>query len=396
MVAGLLVVLVGYSSSLAVVIESARAVDLDPARTASWVCAISLGSGISGLLLTLLTRMPIIAAWSTPGAALLIGSIGGFSFEEAVGAFILSSAAATVLGATGWFGMILRRIPDAVLQALLAGVLLPFIVRAVASFERAPLLAGGIAAAFFIGKRFLDRYAVLLALVAGIALTALTDGFGGLELALAPTAPVLTVPHFTLPAAMSIALPLFLVTMASQNAPGLAILRFEGYRPNDRLLVGGVSAISTACAFFGSHAVNLAAISAAIAAGSDAHPDRDRRYIAGLTTGIVYILGGLSAAQITAAFEAIPTEAITVLAAVSLLGTALAALRGAVGSDVRTGVAAVATLAVTMSGVAFLGAGSAFWGLLVGAALVLLLRTRADRARKSARADAAGAGAEPA
>lgn len=378
-VAGIIVVLVGFSGSLVIVLEAARAIDLDPARTASWVWAISIGSGVCGFVLTAFTRTPIIAAWSTPGAALLIGSLAGFTFEEAVGAFILASLTATLFGVTGWFGWLMKRVPVPVLQALLAGVLLPFIIKAMSSLEEAPFIAGSIAAVFFIGKRFFDRYAVLAALAVGIGIAAATGSFADLSVSFTPTAPIITMPVFTLSAAVTIALPLFLVTMASQNAPGLAILRFEGYQPNDRLLVGGISAVSTALAPLGNHGINLAAITAAIATSSESHPDRERRYVAGLSTGIAYIVVGIMSTQVTDLFLAIPAAAITTLAAVALLGTALAALRGAVVTDVRTGVAAVTTLAITMSGVAYLGAGSAFWGILVGGILAFTLRTAEDR-----------------
>ena len=383
-VAGFVIVLVSYSSSLVIVLEAAKAAELDAARTASWVWAISIGSGVSGLVLTAFTRTPIICAWSTPGAALLIASIRGFSFEEAVGAFLLASAAATLFGLTGWFGWLMRRVPAPVLQALLAGVLLPFIISAMTSFASAPLIAGAIAATFFVGKRLFDRYAVLAALVVGLVIAAVQGGFGDLEIALSPTAPIFTAPAFTLQAAVSIALPLFVITMAAQNAPGLALLRMEGYRTNDRLLVGGVSALGTALAPFGSHAINLAAITAAIGTSAESHPHRERRYIAGLVAGIAYIAIGTMSSQLTAIFQAVPGEAITMLAAVALLGSTLAALKGAVTTDPRTGVAALVTLAVTMSGVVILGAGSAFWGLLAGGALALLLRTKQDRSEAMA------------
>lgn len=378
-VAGVIVVLVGYSSGLVIVLEAARAAGLDAERTASWVWAMSIGSGISGLALTMFTRMPVIAAWSTPGAALLIGSIGGFSFEEAVGAFLLASLAATVFGLTGWFGWFLKRVPDPVLHALLAGVLLPFMIKAASSFQEAPLLAASIAIAFFVGKRFFDRYAVPAALAVGIIASIATGSFADITIGLTPATPVFTMPEFTLPAAMTIALPLFLVTMASQNAPGLAIMRFEGFVPNDRLLVGGIAAVSTVLTPFGNHSINLAAITAAIAAGPESNRDRSRRYVAGLSAGIGYLLVGIMSAQLTAVFQAIPVPAITTLAAVALLGTALAALRGAVDTDVPTGVAAIVTLTVTMSGVVLLGAGSAFWGLVVGVVLAWTIAPRGKR-----------------
>lgn len=266
--AGVIATMVGYSSSLVIVLEATRATDLTEAQVASWIWAISIGSGICGLGLTLLTRVPIIVAWSTPGAALLIASLGGFTFAEAVGAFLLASAAATVLGVTGWFGTLLDRVPQPVLHALLAGVLLPFVITGAAQVRSAPVLAGSVVVTFFLGKRFFDRYAVLAALLVGIGVAAGRGEFGPVAAEFALTIPVFTTPQFTLSAAASVALPLFVVTMASQNAPGLALLRHEGYPVNDRLLVGGVSTVSTLLAPFGNHGICLAAITAAIAGSS--------------------------------------------------------------------------------------------------------------------------------
>lgn len=375
-VAGIISALVNYSGPFLIVLEAARAAGLDAAQTASWVWAVSIGNGLCCIALSLFTRMPIIVAWSTPGAALLIASIGGFSFGEAVGAFFAASVLAAVCGFTGWFGWILARVPAPVLQALLAGILLPFVIQAATAFEAAPLLAGSVLVAYFLGKRWLDRYAVPLALLAGVVVAALTGSFGEITGGLALTAPVFTMPVFSPAALISIGLPLFIVTMASQNAPGLALLRSEGYEPDDRLLVGGISTVSALLAPFGNHAINIAALTAAIATGPDSHPERSRRYIAGLSAGIVYLLVGIFGGTIVAAFQAIPSATMTALAAVALLASTLSALTGAVSGGPRTSVASLATIAVTMSGIVLLGVGSAFWGLIVGTAVWLILAPR--------------------
>lgn len=379
-VAGLVAVLVGYAGSLVIVLEAARAAGLDAQQTSSWVWAISIGSGVCGIVLSLCTRMPILLAWSTPGAALLTASIGGFAYSDAIGAFLIASAVAAVVGWTGWFGRLLALVPEPILQALLAGVLLPFVVQAGSAFASAPLLAGGVILVYFVGKRLFDRWAVLAALIAGLGLAVATGAFDGSNLAggIAPTLPVLTAPTFDLAAIMSIGLPLFVVTMTSQNATGLAVLRLDGYRPNDRLLVGGVSTASALLAPLGNHAINLAAITAAIATGPATHPDRSRRYVAGVAGGLAYIVAGIFGATIIGLFAAIPSEVVASLAAVALLGATLAALQSAVGgagSDPRSGIAALVTLAVTMSGLTLFGTGSAFWGLIAGIAVHLVLRS---------------------
>lgn len=375
LVAGVISALVNYSGPFLIVLAATRAAGLDEAQTASWVWAVSIGNGVCSIALSLFTRMPIIVAWSTPGAALLIASLGGFSFSEAVGAFLIASIAAAVFGFTGWFGWLLSHVPAPILQALLAGILLPFVISAADAFSAAPVLAGSVIATYFVGKRFFDRYAVLAALVVGVAAAALTGSFKEMTVGLTISGPVFTMPTFTLAALVSIALPLFIVNMASQNAPGLALLHAEGYPANDRLLVGSISTVSTVLAPFGNHGINLAAITAAIAVGPESHPDRSRRYIAGLSAGVSYLLVGVFGGYLVAGFQSIPVETITSLAAVALLASTLTALKGAMNGEGATGVASLTTLAITMSGVVLVGVGSAFWGLIAGSAVYLLMNT---------------------
>lgn len=375
-VAGIVATLVGYSGSLVIVLEATRSVEASDAQVASWIWAISVGSGVSGLALTLITRVPIIVAWSTPGAALLISSLGGFTFAEAVGAFVLASGAATVVGVTGWFGRLLDKVPPALLNALLAGVLLPFVVAAAPAFVSAPALAGSIIVTFFLGKRFFDRYAVVAALGVGIAVASILGEFSAIAGEFGLTIPTYTGPVFSAPAALGVALPLFIVTMASQNAPGLALLRHSGYRPNDRLLIGGVSAVSTILAPFGNHGICMAAITAAIATGPESHPDLRRRYIAGVSGSLAYLAVGAFGGYLISVFQAIPGAAVTTLAAVALLPSTLGALTGALSATPREGVGALVTLATTMSGIVLLDVGSAFWGILAGYLVYLALPGR--------------------
>lgn len=382
-VAGAVSALVNYSGPFLIVLEATRAAGLDDAQTASWVWAVSIGNGLCSIALSLFTRMPIIVAWSTPGAALLIASLGGFSFSEAVGAFLLASVAAAVLGVTGLFGRLLDLVPAPVLQALLAGILLPFVVTAGGAFASAPVLAGSVILTYFVGRRYVERYAVLGALVVGVAVAAATGSFAPMSVGLSITGPVFTMPTFSLAAIVSIGLPLFVVTMASQNAPGLALLRSEGYRPNDRLLVGSISTVSALLAPFGNHAINLAAITAAIATGPEAHPDRNKRYVAGLSAGVAYLLVGTFGGFLVAGFQSVPSQTVTALAAVALLASTLTALRGAMTGDARTGAASLTTLAVAMSGIVLLGVGSAFWGFVAGGAVHLALRPRTSRTADS-------------
>jgi benzoate membrane transport protein len=372
-VAGVISALVNYSGPFLVVLEATRAAGLDDAQTASWVWAVSIGNGVCSIALSLFTKMPIIVAWSTPGAALLIASLGGFSFSDAVGAFLVASLAAALVGYTGWFGWLLDRVPAPVLQALLAGILLPFVISAGTAFEAAPLLAGSVIVTYFVGKRYFDRYAVLAALILGATVAAVTGSFKSINVGLTITGPVFTFPTFDFTALVSIGLPLFIVTMASQNAPGLALLRSEGFRPKDRLLVGSISTVSALLTPAGNHGINIAAITAAIAVGPESHHDRNRRYIAGLSAGVAYLLVGIFGKLLVAGFQSIPSETIRTLAAVALLSSTLTALKGAMGGDARTGVSALTTLAITMSGIVLVSIGSAFWGLLAGSAVYVVL-----------------------
>lgn len=373
-VAGFLSALINFAGPFLIVLEATRAAGLTEAQTASWVWALSLGNGLCSLTLSLTTRIPVIVAWSTPGAALLIASLGGFSFEEAVGAFLVASLTAALFGFTGWFAWLLARVPGPVLQALLAGILLPFIINAAGTFATAPVIASSIVLAFFVGKRYFDRFAVLGALIAGLAATWATGSFHSITATIELTGPVFTAPAFTPAALVSIALPLFIVTMASQNAPGLALLHAQGYRPNDRLLVGVISTVSALLAPFGAHGINLGAITAAIAIGPESHPDPAKRYVSGVSGGLTYLAVAGFGGWIVAGFQAIPSQTVTALAAVALLGSALGALTGAMSGGPRIGLAAITTLSVTMSGVVFLSVGSAFWGLLAGCAVTLILR----------------------
>ncbi|WJJ14624.1 benzoate/H(+) symporter BenE family transporter (plasmid) [Prescottella equi] len=383
LVAGVISALVNYSGPFLIVLEATRAAGLNEAQTASWVWAVSIGNGVCSIALSLFTRMPIIVAWSTPGAALLIASLGGFKFSDAVGAFLVASIAAAVVGYTGWFGWLLDRVPAPVLQALLAGILLPFVISAGAAFQAAPILAGSVIVTYFVGKRYFDRYAVLAALIAGVTAAAVTGSFKAMNVGLTITGPVFAMPTFNLTALVSIGLPLFIVTMASQNAPGLALLRSEGYVPNDRLLVGSISTVSALLAPAGNHGINIAAITAAIAVGPESHHDRHRRYIAGLSAGAAYVLVGIFGSFLVAGFQSIPSETITTLAAVALLASTLTALKGATSGDARTGVSALTTLAVTMSGIVLISVGSAFWGLLAGSAVYVILGLPAVKRRPS-------------
>jgi benzoate membrane transport protein len=382
LVAGLVAVLVSYSGPFAVVTQAAQAGHLTSAQTTSWVWAISIGSGVTCFVLSWWTRMPVITAWSTPGAALLISSLGGYPFSAAIGAYLFAGVVMTIIGLTGALGWVMARIPKGIVAALLAGILLHFVLVAFETVPSAPLLTVSVIVAFVLAKRLVPRYAVLVALLVGAGIAGVQGELTGVTSVSAEiAAPTFTMPTFSLLAIISIGLPLLLVTLTSQNAPGLGVMHAAGYDPDDRKLVGGTGLASVLLAPFGSHAINLAAITAAICTGEESHPDIRRRYVAGMATGAFYVLVGLFSVGLVQVFTALPDALIAAVAGVALLGAVLNGLVGVV-EDVKARDASLITLAVTASGVTVLDIGSAFWGLVAGL-LVYAVLTFEPRTRSA-------------
>ncbi|MFJ3787814.1 benzoate/H(+) symporter BenE family transporter [Kitasatospora sp. NPDC090091] len=375
LLAGLVCIVVSFSGPLVVVLAAAAAGKLDEAHTASWIWAVAIGSGLTCLLLSWWTRTPVITAWSTPGAALLVTSLGEYPYREAVGAFLVSAVVVALFGVTGLFGRLIAAIPAGIVNAMLAGILFSFGAGIFGAVHGAPVLVLGSFAAFLLAKRLVPRYAVPAALLAGGVLAAATVGLplhlgpGG------PTRPELTVPAFSGPAMVGLALPLTIVALASQNAPGLGVMRAFGYRPDDRLLIGATGGLSVLLAPFGSPGVNLAAITAAICAGPESHPDPRRRYVAGMSAGALYLLVGSFGGVLVSLFTGLPKELIAVVAGVALLASLQGSLATAVAEE-RGRDAALVTFLATASGMSLLGIGSAFWGLLLGLATHLVLEVR--------------------
>ncbi|MFB9903672.1 benzoate/H(+) symporter BenE family transporter [Allokutzneria oryzae] len=376
-VAALIAVVVSYSGPMVIVLTAAQAGHLTSGQTTSWLWAISVGSGLTCLVLSLWTKMPVITAWSTPGAALLVTSIGDYSYPAAVGAFVVSALAIALIGFSGVFGRLMALVPGPLVSAMLAGILFSFGVDAFRALGQGPLVAAAVLLGYVVAKRFSARYAVLAALVLGVLTAAVSGGlrFSGVGLELA--SPQWTTPVLDPAAIIGIGVPLFVVTMASQNAPGLAVLHASGYRPGDRLLVGGTGLTSLALAPFGCHGVNLAAITAAICTGQEAHPDSRRRYPAGVFCGLLYLLVGTFGAALLGVFTGLPKELVAAIAGVALLGALMSGLSGAMAEPEHREPALV-TFLVTASGLSLLGIGSAFWGLVLGliAHVVLTVRRR--------------------
>jgi benzoate membrane transport protein len=375
-VAGFVAVLVGYTSSVAIIFQATVALGATPAQTASWLWALGLGMGITSLGLSLWTRQPVLTAWSTPGAALL-ASTAGVEMPEAIGAFVVCGLLIALAGASGAFEKLMDRIPVAIASALLAGVLARFGLDAVGSVKTAPWLVLAMTAAFLLGRRWWPRYAVPGVLVAGVAV-ALAQGrlsFAGVDTSQLIALPVWTTPHFTWHAAIGVALPLFIVTMASQNLPGVAAQRASGYQTPVSASIAVTGAATTLLAPFGGYAFNLAAITAAICMGREAHEDPARRYTASVAAGLFYLLLGLAGGAVAVLLSAFPRELVAAIAGLALLGTIAGALATALKDEAHRD-AAILTFLVCLSGVSAFGIGAAFWGVVAGGVATLVARWR--------------------
>jgi benzoate membrane transport protein len=372
-VAGFVTVLVGFASAAVIVFQAAGAVGATEAQVSSWLLALGLGMGLTCSLLSLRYRVPIVTAWSTPGAALLVTSGAGLSIEEATGAFLVSAALITLVGFSGWFERAMDRIPVPIASGMLAGVLLRFGLGLFTAMSTQMLLALAMFLAYLAARRLAPRYAVIMALLVGVAI-ALVQGLLHVDaLRLALARPVWVTPRFTPGAVVGVALPLFVVTMASQNVPGVAVIRASGYTVPISPLIGWTGLANLVLAPFGGFSVNLAAITAAICMGREAHEDPRRRYVAAVFAGIFYLIVGIFGATVVAIFLAFPAELVAAIAGLALLATIGNGLASAVGSENQREPALV-TFLVTASGIAPAGIGSAFWGLVAGVMTLAILR----------------------
>lgn len=374
-VAGLISVIVNYGGTFILIFQAAKVAGLSPELTASWVWSVSIGVGITGLVLSWVTREPIITAWSTPAAAFLVVALATTPYAEAIGAYILSAAAFVLLGMSGYFEKVIRLIPPGVAAGLLAGILLKFGIGAFGGMSVDPMLVGLLIVAYVVLKRFTARYAVVGILVLGLALLLAQGRVDFSQLALQFATPVFTRPEFSLNALLSVALPLFLITLTGQYMPGMLVLRNDGFRSSANPIVAMTGLGSLLMAPFGSHAFNLAAITAAICTGKEASEDPSKRWIAGVAAGVFYILVGIFGVTLAAVFMVFPATFITTLAGLALLGTIGASLASAM-ADVRSREASLITFLACAANITLFGIGGAFWGLLIGLVAYAVLNGR--------------------
>jgi len=369
--AAIVAALVGYGSTIALVLSAAAAVGASPAQTISWVLALCLTKATGSAVLSTWHRVPVVLAWSTPGAA-LIAATSGITMTEAAGAFLLAAFLIVLTSAVGPLARLIARIPDAIAAAMLAGVLLPFCLKLSGAAKAAPALVLPMIVMFLVARLRAPAFAVLAALGLGL-IVALSTGTDLPPLTAALPLPVMILPEWRLEVLIGLGLPLYLVTMASQNLPGFATMRAAGFEPpvQSALAVSGM--LSAVGAVFGGHTVNMAAITAAICLGDDVHPDRTQRWKVGLAYAAVWVALGLAGPLILTVLIVLPAQLLVALVALALLSPLTGALSLAF-SPVEARFASTVTLAVSAAGVGAFGIGAAFWGLVAGLAVHALSR----------------------
>ena len=365
-VSGLIAVLVGYTGSVAIIFQAIEVLGATQAQANSWMLALGLGMGLSGLALSLRYRMPALTAWSTPGAALLVVSLNGVAMNEAIGAFLFCGALLTLTGLTGWFERAAHLVPDEIASAMLAGILFRFGLEMFSALETHVPLVAFMALAYLFGKRWRPRFAIPMALVVGVAFAAATGLFEtGPAFEFQIAYPQFIMPAFSVPVMIGVGLPLYIVTMTSQNMPGVVALKAAGYQPpvSASLTVTGLTTLLLAP--FGGYTFNLAAITMAICSGPEADEDSATRYKAAVVASIAYILVGLLGATVITLFMIAPKALVATIAGLALLGTISNSLGHALEKpDHRE--AALVTFMTTVSGVSFFQIGAPLWALVFG------------------------------
>ncbi|WP_447045014.1 benzoate/H(+) symporter BenE family transporter [Vreelandella sp. H-I2] len=373
--AGFVAVLVSYSGPLAIFFQAAQSAEISMTMMTSWVWAISIGAAVSGILLSLWLKVPVVTAWSAPGTALLVTLFPELSLNEAVGAYLTAAMIMFLIGITGSFDRIIQMIPPGIASAMMAGILFQFGIGVFVSLESVPALAIGMIIAYLVFKRLTPRYSLVLLLVAGVTLAVFLEGASLEGITVQFAEPQFIRPDWTWSATLSLAIPLVLVSLTGQFLPGMAILRTSGYSTPARPIVTVASLTSFVTAFFGGITTVIAAITAAICTSKEAHEDPDKRYVAGVANGVFYLIGGIFAGTIVALFTSLPGEFVAVLAGLALIG-AISSNISAFATEKSHLEASVITFIATASGVSFLGLGSAFWGVIVGALAYNVLHRR--------------------
>ncbi|WP_339650334.1 benzoate/H(+) symporter BenE family transporter [Halopseudomonas pelagia] len=370
--AGFVAMLTGYSSSLVLMVQAGQAAGLSTEQISSWIWALSIGMAICTLALSLRYRIPLVVVWSTPGAALLITSLPGVTYSDAIGAFMFCGLLLLLSGISSTVARLMRLLPASLAAALLAGILFRISSQILQAAQSQLGLVLIMFVSYLLAKRWAPRYAVLLALLCGTLIAWLNGMLDLPDVQWQLTLPEWTTPRFSLSAMISIGLPLYIVAMTSQNLPGLAILKSDGYEVDPAPILSLTGLMSVLLAPFGSHGLNLAAISAAVCTGHEAHADPAKRYTAALFCGALFGGIALFAGTLTVLFMALPEALVISIAALALLGSIVGGLTKAMESPGEREAALIAFM-VTASGFTLFSIGSAFWGLIAGALTLFIL-----------------------
>lgn len=371
LIAGIIAIIVGYAGPTVLIFKVAETGNLSDAQIASWLWSYSIASGIVTIVLSLLTRMPMIVAWSTPGIAFLVFSMEGVAFSEAIGAFLISNLLILGIGLLGWFRKIIDMIPMSTAAALNAGILMPFALQTITGAENEPVLVLAMIGTFFVVRMVSARWAVAAVLVVGLCLCMALGKFDSEGLAFTLTTPVLTLPTFTLESAINIAIPLTVLALTGQYLPGLTVVRSFNYKPDSDIVIRFCSIASLLAAPFGSHNINPSSMIAGIVAGPEAGEDPAKRYVAAVVAGVVYLIFGSLAASFVMLFAALPSEAIMALAGLSLLGAIAHSIKTAIDNEDRDVVVPTVVFIVAISNFELFSIGSPFWAILIGIILSL-------------------------
>lgn len=371
----LVAVLTGYAGPLLVVFQVAEVGKLSADQLSSWIWAITIGCGVCAILLSLWYRHPVLCAWPSAGSVLLVTSLATYTYSEAIGAYIIQAILLMLLGVSGLFGRLMDVIPKTVVAGMLGGVLFRFGIGVFSALPSAPLLVGAMIATFVIMKRLGYRAPMIGAMVVGLIMSGLQGQIKLDNLALALTTPVVTTPTFNLAATLGLALPLFVLTLTGQNAPGVAVLRNSGYDTpiNGPITLTGIASLLTAP--IGGNGINLSAITAAICTNPESHPDKTKRYSAGVAYGLWYVLFGMFGATAVALFSSVPKAFVAAITGLALLGAIATALTTAM-SEPKERDGALMAFMLTASGIELLGVGAPFWGLVLGVMVNLVLTYR--------------------
>jgi benzoate membrane transport protein len=363
--AGFAAVLVGYTSSVVIIIQAASSAGANASQIESWLLTLGICMGVSSIFYSWFYKMPVLMAWSTPGAAMLVGAVSLYTLPTAIGAFILTGGLITLTGLISPLSRLIERIPTPLSTAMLGAILLPFCLKAFMPLQSNPTIFLGMLACYLAAKRFIPQYTMLILLIAGIVAATLSGAFVDQNIEVVLAKPIWVAPEFDWHAMINLSIPLYVITMLSQNLPGIAMMRSYDYHAPVKPILIGTGITNMLCAPFGGFSVNLAAISAAICMNHDVDADESQRYRAAIWAGVFYLIAGMWATTVVNVFLALPNEISHILAGLALLGTLMMCLQNAF-NDNAFRESALFTFLITLSGISFLGINSLLWGLLIG------------------------------